>query len=386
MMTELLLPKKSIFGKGAVAQAVEELKKLGEKPLVVTGPHLVKSSMFSDFGDLLLEAGLSYGVFSDLPGEPTVDMIAAGKTAYEENQCDFIIGIGGGSPLDAAKAIAVLVKYPETDFLSLMGKEIAGPFVPIVAVPTTAGTGSEATKFTVITDSLTDTKMLLKSTDLLPDLAIVDYTYTLSSPESVTVATGVDALAHAIESYTSRRHQPFTDVLALSAIEKILTHLPIVYQEPKNEVSREALAYAAYEAGICINNSSVTIVHGMSRPIGALFHVPHGISNAMLLKTCLGFVSEGCYERFGRLGRLAGVAKESDSDELASKNFIDFLEKFVTDIGVPTLKGYGIDETKFLTNISKMSQDAIASGSPGNSIKEVSQSDIESIYHILWEK
>ena len=124
----------------------------------------------------------------------------------------------------------------------------------------------------------------------------------------------------------------------------------------------------------------------MSRPIGALFHVPHGISNAMLLKTCLGFVSEGCYERFGRLGRLAGVAKESDSDELASKNFIDFLEKFVTDIGVPTLKGYGIDETKFLTNISKMSQDAIASGSPGNSIKEVSQSDIESIYHILWEK
>ena len=290
--------------------------------------------------------------------------------------------MGGGSPLDAIKAIAALLVCGGK-LSDYMGKEISGDFPPMAAIPTTAGTGSEATKFTVITDSQTDIKMLLKGESLLPDMAIVDYTNTMSSPKNITASTGLDALTHAVEAYTSKQAQPLTDALALSAVKRIFKYLPIAYNDGKNETARYEMSIAALEAGICINNSSVTIVHGMSRPIGALFHVPHGLSNAMLLCKCMDFAKDGAMERFAELSRAVGTAVAADDDETAADKFIDGLFEICKKCEVPTITEYGIDIDKFTSAIPKMASDALASGSPANTRKKVSEDDISAIYRAL---
>ena len=175
-----------------------------------------------------------------------------------------------------------------------------------------------------------------------------------------------------------------TDTLAVSAVKRIMKYLPIAYKEPDNSLAREQMSIAALEAGICINNSSVTIVHGMSRPIGALFHVPHGMSNAMLLKECLSFAVSGAYEKFANLGRETGVASDSDSDETAAEKFIDSLQSICDVCEIPTLEQYGIDRDEYYSKISKMATDAVASGSPANTVKEVTVDDCIEIYKKLY--
>ena len=255
---------------------------------------------------------------------------------------------------------------------------------PMAAIPTTAGTGSEATQFTVITDSAAGIKMLLKGNVLIPDIAIVDPIFTLSSPRSVTASTGLDALTHAIESYTSRNAQPLTDTLALDAVKRIFRYLPAAYQNGSDLEAREQMSIAALEAGIAINNASVTIVHGMSRPIGALFHVPHGLSNAMLLERCMNYALDGAFEKFAELGRTVGAADRSDSDVEAAKSFISILRELIKVCEVPSLEKQGINRSEFFSYIEKMTDDAIASGSPANTIKEVKRTDIIEIYMSLW--
>ena len=266
------------------------------------------------------------------------------------------------------------------------GKVIQNPIPPLAAIPSTAGTGSEVTQFTIISDTKNQIKMLLKGSALLPDIAVVDPQFTMSTPKSVTAATGLDALTHAVEAYTSKKASAQTDLYAVSAVKKIFTYLPRVYADGSDKEAREAMSAAAYEAGICINNSSVTIVHGMSRPIGALFHVPHGLSNAMLLKVCLEFAADGTYERFAALGRAVGRAESSDSDETAAKKFIEALGEICKICEVPTLEEYGVDREEFFKVIGKMAQDAYDSGSPGNTRKAVTIEDMEMIYRKLWEK
>ena len=253
----------------------------------------------------------------------------------------------------------------------------------MILIPTTAGTGSEATKFTIITDAEKDIKMLLKGDKLLPDLAVLDYSYTYSAPKSVTAATGMDAFTHAIESYTSRKANPITDTFALSAMKRIFANLPTAYNDPENESAREQMLIAAYEAGVCINNASVTLVHGMSRPIGALFHVPHGISNAMLDIKCLGFAAQGASEKFAAAARGVGVSDSSD-DTIAAQDLLNAIEKLCAAVEIPTLAEYGIDREKFFASMDKMADDALASGSPSNTIREVTKQDILNIYASLW--
>lgn len=173
----------------------------------------------------------------------------------------------------------------------------------MVAIPTTSGTGSEATQLSIITNTEKDIKMLLKGAVLMPDIAIDDPAFTLTAPKSVTAATGLDALCHASEAYTSRKSQPLTDEFAISAIKKIFKYLPICYNDGSNVEARAQMSLAAFEAGVAFNNASVTVIHGMSRPIGALFHVPHGISNAMLLSACFSYVYDGAYGRFADMAR-----------------------------------------------------------------------------------
>ncbi len=382
-MSHFVIPNHTVVGTNVLGEAAPLLKKMGNKAFIVTGRHVAVSDMMKQLTALLDENGIGCVIFDGITGEPTDTMIENGVEMLKSSGCDFIIGIGGGSPLDSAKAIAAMA-VNEGSIADYNGKEITGEILPLVAIPTTAGTGSEATKFTVITDSEKGIKMLLKGDVLVPKLAIVDSSFTVGAPKSVTSATGLDALTHAIEAYTSRKAFSMTDTLAVSAVKRIMKYLPIAYREPDNSLAREQMSIAALEAGICINNSSVTIVHGMSRPIGALFHVPHGMSNAMLLKECLSFAVSGAYEKFANLGRETGVASDSDSDETAAEKFIDSLQNICDVCEIPTLEQYGIDRDEYYSKISKMATDAVASGSPANTVKEVTVDDCIEIYKKLY--
>lgn len=382
-MSHFVIPNHTVVGTNVLGEAAPLLEKMGNKAFIVTGRHVAVSDMMKQLTALLDENGIDCVIFDGITGEPTDTMIENGVEMLKSSGCDFIIGIGGGSPLDSAKAIAAMA-VNEGSIADYNGKEITGEILPLAAIPTTAGTGSEATKFTVITDSEKGIKMLLKGDVLVPKLAIVDSSFTVGAPKSVTSATGLDALTHAVEAYTSRKAFSMTDTLAVSAVKRIMKYLPIAYKEPDNSLAREQMSIAALEAGICINNSSVTIVHGMSRPIGALFHVPHGMSNAMLLKECLSFAVSGAYEKFANLGRETGVASDSDSDETAAEKFIDSLQSICDVCEIPTLEQYGIDRDEYYSKISKMATDAVASGSPANTVKEVTVDDCIEIYKKLY--
>ena len=385
MAAKFTIPGTTYIGDGALAAAGSDICALGTKALIVTGQSMIKQGFMKVLTDILEQNGVGYVIDSKISGEPTDVMIEEGLLLYQENACDFIIGFGGGSPLDSAKAIGAMVTNPGK-ISDYNGKVIQNPIPPLAAIPSTARTGSEVTQFTIISDTKNQIKMLLKGSVLLPDIAVVDPQFTMSTPKSVTAATGLDALTHAVEAYTSKKATAQTDLYAVSAVKKIFTYLPRVYADGSDKEAREAMSAAAYEAGICINNSSVTIVHGMSRPIGALFHVPHGLSNAMLLKDCLEFAADGTYERFAALGRAVGRAESSDSDETAAKKFIEALGEICKICEVPTLEEYGVDREEFFKVIGKMAQDAYDSGSPGNTRKAVTIEDMEMIYRKLWEK
>ena len=384
-------PKRTVIGEGAFFESLPFIKKMGKKALIVTGKIVQKSGIVAKIQSDLDIAGIQTAVFNELPGEPDDKMIGAALKTFRSESCDFIIGVGGGTPLDTAKAVAAMSVLPGK-LSDYAGKEMEGDFPPLVLVPTTAGTGSEATKFFVYTDTATDAKLLMKGESLLPSLALVDFNYTLSAPRGITVATGMDALTHAIEAYTSKKANPLTDFYCLDAIKRIFKWLLVSANDGSNREARESLAVAAYEAGIAINNSSVTIVHGMSRPIGALFHVPHGISNAMLLTECLRFALDGAEERFSDIAKAIGAVGESDfksgrdGSKAAAKKFLSVLEDFTKALEIPTLREYGIDLEKFKNSEPKMAKDALASGSPSNTRKTVTEKDILEIYKILREK
>ncbi len=375
----LKTPDKIICEAGALENNCGLLRQHGRKALVVTGPHVGKSEMMRRLEAALARDKVEYEVFDRICGEPTDVMIDAGVAAYRNAGCDFCIGLGGGSPLDSAKAVAAMIGNPGK-IADYMGKEINRPVPPVVAIPTTAGTGSEATRFTIITDTEHGIKMLLKGDVLLPRLAIVDYTLGMNAPGSVTAATGLDALTHAVESYISVKAMPETDALAEAAVCRIMRYLPVAYRNGNDEEARREMARAALDAGVCINNSSVTVVHGMSRPIGALFHVPHGLSNAMLLPTCMTDLLPCATVRFARLARLTGVADGGCGDDDAARAFVASIADVCRVCEVPTLEQYGIKEEEFVSLIDKMAADAIASGSPGNAPKAYCADDCKWLY------
>lgn len=384
MAYEFSLPKKTIMGENALEASGETLKSFGEKAFIVSGKVVTKMGTVKILTDYMTELDIKFEIFNDITGEPTDTMIEAGVKAYKDAGCDFCIAIGGGSPLDSGKAIAAMTEL-EGNICDYMGTSIEGKFPKLVLIPTTAGTGSEATKFSIITDTKNNVKMLLKGEALLPDLAIIDYKFSMTSPKSVTAATGMDALTHAVEAYTSKKANPLTDTYALSAIKRIFKYLPIAYKDGENKKAREEMALAAYEAGVCINNSSVTLVHGMSRPIGALFHVAHGISNAMLIKECLSYVIDGCYEKFANIARAVNEGNDKLSDKEAAEEFINELDKICRICEIPTLKEYGINKVEFYEVMDKMAEDAMNSGSPSNTIKDISKQDLINIYEKLWK-
>lgn len=383
MAREFIVPGKIISGSGALEAAESALKAFGKKALIVTDKVMIDLGNCAKVETALKNEGVDYVIYSDITGEPTDVMIDGGVKVYKENGCDFIVALGGGSPIDSMKAIASLIENGGS-ISDYMGKVIDVPVPPMVAIPTTAGTGSEATQFTIITDTKKDIKMLLKGAVLMPTLAIIDPQFTMTAPPKITAATGLDALCHAVEAYTSRKAQTLSDTFAVSAVKRIFKFLPVAFKEGENEEARVEMSVAALEAGIAFNNASVTIIHGMSRPIGALFHVAHGLSNAMLMKECLKFALPGAYDRFASLGRAIGAAKDEDSDEAAAEKFLKEIENITKVLETPTLEEYGIDREKFFSVIDKMSFDAMASGSPQNTKRDVSEEEVKQIYRNLW--
>lgn len=383
MAKQFIMPKRIITGKGALEEGKKYLNNFGKKVLIITDKVMIQLGNVKVITDILEEKKIEYVIYSEINSEPTDTMIDNGIKLYQIENCDFLIALGGGSPIDSAKAIAAMITN-EGNIADYKGREISNELPPLVAIPTTAGTGSEATQFTIITDTKNDVKMLLKGAALLPVLAIVDPRFTVTSPAKVTAATGLDALTHAIEAYTSRKSQQLSDVFAVSAVKRIFKYLPIAFENPKDLKAREEMALAALEAGIAFNNSSVTIVHGMSRPIGALFHIAHGLSNAILLKECFEYVVDGAYDKFAQLAREINVANNDVEDEVAAELFIKEIGKLIDILRIPTINELGIDKIKFFNNIEKMAKDAIESGSPRNTRKIIEAKDIINIYNNLW--
>lgn len=391
MSYQLIMPKQIFYGEGALEQAAPVIAGCGSKALIVTDPVMVKLKNVEAVQEMLAGAGVEYAVFAGVTGEPTDRMVEAGKAVWDQEKCDFLIAVGGGSPIDTMKAIGV-VAVKGGSINDWYGKEITGTLPPMAAIPTTSGTGSEATQFTIITNTEADIKMLLKGRNLMPDMAVDDPRFTRTTPPAITAATGLDALCHAAEAYTSRKAQPMTDTLAVSAVKRIFKYLPVCYavaeaNDCEAAISAEEagmqMSLAALEAGIAFNNASVTVIHGMSRPIGALFHVPHGISNAMLLCACFAYVYREAADRFADLGRAMGAAGGEDTDLEAAEKFIRACRELCEFCRIPTPEEYGIDREEFLEKIPKMTRDALASGSPANTRKLLSEEDISTIYRSL---
>ncbi len=378
---EFIMPAQMIIGSGAVDQVGAQCAKRGwKKALIVTDQIMQKLGIVSQVEQNLAHHGINSVVYAGVNTEPVVEYVQEGLTTFREDGCDFVLAVGGGSPIDTAKAVAVLVTNPGSiEQYKGIGK-IGVPGVPLVAIPTTAGTGSEATIYTVITDQKTDVKMLIGSPYLMPTIAIVDPMLTISSPPSVTAATGVDALVHAIEAYVSVKRQPMTDVLCLSAIELIAGNIRQAWANGNNIEAREKMMLGATQAGIAFSNSSVALVHGMSRPIGAYFHIAHGVSNAALLAVVTEFSLVGDPQRYADIARAMGEPTEGLSLMEAADRAVVAIRRLVRDIKIPSLRQLGVERERLMELAPAMADAAIDSGSPANNPRKPTKQEIIELY------
>lgn len=378
-------PRVMLVGGGAVSQVAEVLAKLGlKRPLVVSDPFMVSSGLIQRCLNPLLAAGIASAVFSDTVPEPVDTVIEAGAKLLAAGDHDCLIGFGGGSPIDTAKAMAILATGGGLmrDYKVPVAADRAR--WPVIAIPTTAGTGSECTRFTVITDTEHNEKMLIAGLGALPLAAIVDYELTFSVPKRTTADTGVDSLTHALEAYVSRRANPFSDAFSLSAMGLIGANLRTAYHEPENAAAREGMMLGATQAGLAFNNASVALVHGMSRPIGAHFHVPHGLSNAMLLPAVTRFSVGAAPARYAEAARRIGIAAANDPDDTAGARLVAGLEALNKELSVPNPPAYGIDEKVWNSKLDLMAEQALASGSPNNNPRVPDKGEIIALYHEVW--
>ncbi|MCI0753987.1 iron-containing alcohol dehydrogenase [Teichococcus vastitatis] len=381
MIAAIALPRILRIGGGALGETASVLEQLGlSRPLIITDPTMVAIGLAERLQGLLGGAA----VFSDTVPEPDSDAVDRARRAVLEGDYDSLIGLGGGSPIDTAKAVAVLARQGGRMRDHKAPAQNSGPALPVIGIPTTAGTGSEATRFTVVTDSETQEKMLCIGQSFLPVAAIVDYELTLSKPPRLTADTGVDALTHAIEAYVSRRANPFSDGFALGAMRAIAAHLRRAYRDGQDRAAREAMMLGATQAGIAFSNSSVALVHGMSRPIGAHFHVPHGLSNAMLLPAVTAYSAPAAERRYAECARAMGLAQDGQDDRFAVAALLDELRALNSDLAVPGPRAWGIDPARWNTLLPLMAQQAIASGSPANNPRVPDAEAIQVLYREVW--
>ncbi len=380
-MNALHLPRIIRIGGGALDDLPSAMAQCAlSRPLIITDAYLVSSGRVKQLTAALAQAGIIAAVFADTVPDPTVAVVDAALDLIVEGDFDCVIGFGGGSPIDTAKTVAALAR-DRRPVASLKVPAITDfPGLPIIAIPTTAGTGSEATRVTVITDDVTSEKMLCMGLAFLPMIAIVDYCLTLTKPRRLTADTGIDSLTHAIEAYVSTKANPFSDAMALSAMDLIARNIRTACDEPDNHAAREAMMVGAHHGGLAFSNASVALVHGMSRPIGAFFHVPHGLSNAMLLPAVTAFSAPFALPRYAACARATGWAAEGEGDQSSVGRLLEGLEMLNADLGVPSPRDYGIDPAEWHRLIPTMAAQAVASGSPALNPRVASLAEIETLY------
>jgi alcohol dehydrogenase class IV len=385
MAAMITTPRLMAVGGGALAELPSVLAQLGlARPLIVTDPYLVSSGHLERATAHLDRSQVPWTVFSDTVPDPTTAVVEVGTARLAGGNFDSLVAIGGGSSIDTAKAMSVLFANggQMRDYKVPAQIPKIGP--PVVAIPTTAGTGSEVTRFTVITDTETDEKMLIAGLACCPIASIIDYELTLTMPLRLTADTGLDSLTHAIEAYVSRRSSPFTDGLARNAMGLIARHIRTACAEPSNRAAREAMMLGATTAGMAFSNASVCLVHGMSRPIGAFFHVPHGLSNAMLLPEITAFSAPAALERYADCARVMGVAEEGEGSQAAAARLLDELRRLNEDLKVPTPRAWGINAQRYEELLPLMASQALASGSPGNNPRVPTSEEIIDLYRRVY--
>ena len=386
MTANIVLPRYMRMGAGASQELAPLLQQLGVKhPLIVTDKDMVRFGYLEGLTKGLDNAGIPYAVFDGTVPDPTVASVNEGVARLKEKNHDGVVALGGGSPIDSAKAIGHLAWFGGRmrDYKAPTMSDEQG--IPLVAVPTTAGTGSEATRFTVITDEETDEKMLCPGAAFCPVAALVDYELTLTMPRRLTADTGVDTLTHAIEAYVSAKRNPFSDGMAQMTITAVSKYLRTACNEPDNREAREGMMLAAMHGGMAFSNASVCMVHGMSRPIGAFFHVPHGLSNAMLLPSVTAFSIDAAPDRYADCARFMGITTPEDSDQDACQKLLQELRQLNKDLDVPTPKDYGIDEQRFFEVLPTMAEQALGSGSPGSNPRVPTADEIVEVYKQAWD-
>jgi alcohol dehydrogenase class IV len=378
---EFRVPATIHAGVGCYERVVAEATRVGGSDvLVVTDANVRSTPLVGKIIEQLTSADLLRGVFTDIPNEPTTIEVQNGLAALTGAKANTIVAIGGGSVIDTGKAVAVMATNGGSIVDYKGANKIRTPKLPLIVVNTTAGTGSEVTRFAIITDPVTNVKLLIADPHLIPEVAIDDPLLTLTCPPAVTASTGVDALTHAIESYISMRATALSDILALSAIRKVGESLRAAFRNGEDLHARTLMHVASLEAGMSFSNASVALVHGMARPIGAYFHKAHGISNAVLLPHVMEWSLPGAPARFAEIARALGADTVGMSEARAAERAVVEVRALCSDLKIPGLTGLGIDADKLMAVAPTMAQDALDSGSPGNNPRVPTVAEIVELY------
>ena len=382
----ICVPRYMQIGKGSLNQLPEIIKTLDhiKSFLIVTDKQMVEFGHVKKLQDILSKAGLKSEVFDDTVPDPTDTVVLNGINFLEKFNNEAVIGFGGGSPIDTAKAIAAMAKYSKNiqDYKPPSTFDKQG--LPIIAIPTTAGTGSEVTHHAVIIDSKNNEKISCRGEGFVPTCAIVDYDLTLSKPRRLTIDSAIDTLTHGIEAYISKKATLFSDRMALDTIRLVTQNIYAVDKDPKDLKAREGLMLAATLGGLAFSNASICLVHGMSRPLGSNFKVPHGLSNAMLLPTITEFSIDHAKSRYADCSRAGNFASPNDDDDSACEKLIKGLYKMNKDFDVPSMKKFGINEKNFEEKLENMANDAEVSGAPNLNPRVPSVKEMIDLYGQAW--
>lgn len=379
-VNRIVLNETSYFGAGARNVIPAEVKRRKfNKAFIVTDNDLVKFGVVKMVTDILDNASIPYSVFSEVKQNPTVKNVKAGVAAFAASGADFMIAIGGGSPTDTAKAIGIITNNPEfSDVVSLEGvADTKNKCVPIIALPTTAGTAAEVTINYVITDEENVKKMVCVDPNDIPVLAIIDAELMSTMPKSLTAATGMDALTHAIEGYITKGAWDMSDMFELKAIEMIAHHLPAAVENGKDLTARDGMAVAQYIAGMGFSNVGLGAVHGMAHPLGAFYNIPHGVANALLLPYVMEFNMPVAIEKYRNIAKAMGCSTANMTDEEAAQAAVDTVKALSLKIGIPQkLIEIGVKEEDLPQLAASAFADVCTPGNP----RDVTVDDLFALY------
>jgi alcohol dehydrogenase class IV len=384
-------PGRTVLGVGAVDETGTYASLYGSKALVVASEVI-----FDIHGDRVVEileaAGVETATFTEVRPDPTVENVRAAYEVWAAESCDVIVTLGGGSSIDTGKSVGILATNDGD--IREFGVDKAGyegvpnPIPPLIAVNTTAGTGSETTRTAVLTDESTSTKFIVVSENLVPTVAIEDPELTVSLPKSHTAFTGIDALTHAIEAFGSVKSYSVTDEYAREAMHRIVDSLVTAWANGDDIEARTEMLIGQFKAGKAFGNSSVALVHGMARPLGAQLHVPHGLANGLILPYVVEFSQMAKPAKYAEVARILGVADADEPDRVAARKASDGVEQLCEDI---SLTGYLEDfgevpsRAEYLEMVPEMTQDAFDSGSPDNNPRKPTRGELEELFVTVYD-